>query len=226
DVGVGGGGGLCRHGRGGGTGGFHNDPAQPAVWGRAGKLDVRPAGVDADGADDLHRGVAHELVFLVGQRLRGGDRDGVAGVHAHRVEVLDRTHDDDVVLAVAHHLELELLPARDGLLDEDLADRRRAEPPDDVGPELLLRLREVAAGAAERAGGTQDGGQPDLGPYALGLLERVGDATPWQVEADAADRVLEEIAVLGPLDGVDLRADQLDAEAGQHPRLREVERAS
>ena len=34
---------------------------------------------------------------LVGQRLRRRDRDRVARVHAHRVEVLDRADDDDVV---------------------------------------------------------------------------------------------------------------------------------
>jgi len=38
----------------------------------------------------------------------GATVNRVAGVHAHRVEVLDRAHDDAVVLAVAHHFHLEL----------------------------------------------------------------------------------------------------------------------
>ena len=37
-------------------------------------------------------------------------------------------------------------------------------------------------------------------------------------------RLLEQVAVLGPLDGVDLGADQLDAEALEHARVGEVER--
>ena len=41
--------------------------------------------------------VAHPLVFLVGQRQRRRDRDAVAGVHAHRIDVLDRADDDEVV---------------------------------------------------------------------------------------------------------------------------------
>ena len=85
------------------------------------ELDVRAAGVDTDAADARERGVAHALVLHVGERLRGRDRDRVAGVHAHRVEVLDRADDDDVVGVVAHHLELVLLPAEHRLLDEDLA---------------------------------------------------------------------------------------------------------
>ncbi len=66
--------------------------------------------------------------------------------------------------------------------------------------------------------------QADLGPHALRLLERVRDAAARQVEADAADGVLEEVAVLGPLDRVDLGADQLDPEALEHAALGQVER--
>ena len=61
------------------------------------ELDVGAAGLDADLADDREGGVAHQLVFLVGQGLGGRHRDRVAGVHAHRVEVLDRADDDHVV---------------------------------------------------------------------------------------------------------------------------------
>jgi hypothetical protein len=43
------------------------------------------------------RGVAHALIFLVGQRLRRRHGDRIAGVDAHRVEVLDRADDDAVV---------------------------------------------------------------------------------------------------------------------------------
>ena len=56
-------------------------------------------------------GVAELLVGLVRERHLRRDRHRVAGVDAHRVEVLDRADDDDVVGAVADHLELELVPA-------------------------------------------------------------------------------------------------------------------
>ena len=46
----------------------------------------------------------------------------------------------------------------------------------------------------------------------------------------ALDRLLEELAVLGAVDRVEPRADQLDAELGEDPRLlelaREVERGA
>src|SRR2546425_8207068 len=44
-------------------------------------------------ADDRDRGVAHTLVFAVGERHRRRHGDRVAGVHTHGIEVLDRADD-------------------------------------------------------------------------------------------------------------------------------------
>ncbi len=52
--------------------------------------------------------------------LRGRDGDGVAGVHAHGVHVLDGADDDHVVGQVAHDLQLKLLPAQQAALDQHL----------------------------------------------------------------------------------------------------------
>ena len=104
--------GLRGQRRAAGNAGVHLDDDHPAVVGIDAELDVRTARVHADLADDLERGVAHELVFLVRQRLGRRDRDAVSGMDAHGVEVLDGADDDHVVLRVAHHLELVLLPAR------------------------------------------------------------------------------------------------------------------
>ncbi len=93
------------------------------------ELHVGAAGLHADGADHRDRLVAQRLVLLVGQRLLRGDAHAVAGVHAHRVEVLDRAHDHHVVGVVAHHLELELAPAQHRLLEQHLADRRGGQAP-------------------------------------------------------------------------------------------------
>ena len=137
----------------------HLDHAHVAGLAAARELDVRAAGVDADRADDRGRGVAQLLVRLVRQRHLRRDGDRVAGVDAHRVEVLDRADDDDVVEPVAHDLELELVPAAHRLLDEHLADRRLREAALDLAAQLLLGVREAAAVAAEREGGPHDGGR-------------------------------------------------------------------
>ena len=69
---------------------------------------------------------------------------------AHRVDVLDRADDHHVVVAVAHDLELELVPAAHRLLDEHLADRALRDSELDLAVQLLRRLDEAAAVAAER----------------------------------------------------------------------------
>jgi len=89
-----------------------------------GELDVRAACVDADRAHDGDGGVAELLVRLVRECHLGRHRDRVAGVDAHRVEVLDRADDHDVVRAVADYLELELVPRLQGVFDEDLSNGR------------------------------------------------------------------------------------------------------
>ena len=192
----------------------HLDDDQLAVLAVQGELDVRAAGLDADRADHGRRGVAQHLVLAVAQRLRGCDGGRVAGVDAHRVDVLDRADDDHVVDAVADHLELELAPAGDRLLEQDLRDRALAQSALDRMLELLRRGGEAAAVAAERERGPDDDGQVQRagGERGARLLHPGRDHARRHAQADGGHRRGEELAVLRPPDGVVRRTDQLDAE--------------
>jgi hypothetical protein len=130
------------------------------VFGIDGELDVRAARFHADGADDREAGVAHDLVFLVGQRLDGGDGDGVAGMHAHGIEILDGTDDHTVVGLVPHDLHLEFLPAQQRFLDEDLPHGRQFQTAPGQFLELLAIVRRSAAGPAQGEAGSDDEGKP------------------------------------------------------------------
>ena len=169
---------------------------------------------------------AQLLVRLVGQRHLRRDGHRVAGVHAHRVEVLDRADDHDVVGVVADDLQLELVPAAHRFLDEHLRDRRLREAALDLPLQLLVRLGEAAAVAAERERRPHDCGQRDADE----VVDRRDDPRRRHLQAARLDRLLEELAVLGALDRVDVRADQLDAELLEHSGLvqlaREVERGA
>ncbi len=101
----------------------HLDDDHAAIFRVDTELDVGATGLDTDLAQYRHGGVAHDLVFLVGQGLGRRDRDGVTGVDAHGVEVLDGADDDAVVVAIAHHLHLVLFPADQRLVDEQLFGR-------------------------------------------------------------------------------------------------------
>ena len=137
---------------------------------------------------------------------------------AHRIEVLDRADDHDVVDVVADDLELELVPAAHRLLDQHLRDRALAQADLDLGAELLARRREAAAVAAERERGPHDRGQGDR----VDVLEIRQHTRRRHAEPAALDRLLEQQPVLGALDHVEARADQLDPELVEDAGLRKL----
>jgi hypothetical protein len=147
------------------------------------ELDVAPAGVDADAADDVDADVPHVLVLAVGQRQCGGDGDRVTRVHAHRVDVLDRADDDRVVRVVAHELELVLLPAQDRLLEQDLGRRARLQPVADEADEVCFGVREARAQAAHGERRADDERVPEVLRELLRLLQGVRDVAAGDVGA-------------------------------------------
>ncbi len=143
---------------------------------------------------------------------------------AHRVEVLDRADDDDVVVPVAHDLELELVPAAHRLLDEHLADRAFADPALDLPVKLVLGEREAPAVPAEREGRPDD----RRSHQTLDVVEPRDRPRPGHAQTRPLDAVLEELPVFGAIDDVERRSDQLDAQlvedAGMGKLAGEVER--
>ena len=177
------------------------------------ELDVTAAGVHAHGADDGNADVAQTLHLAVGEGQRRSDRDRVTRVHADRVDVLDRTHDDDVVRLVAHELELVFLPAEDRLLEENLGRDRGGQALAGDALEVFGGVSKTGAEATHREGGANDEGVSELGGSRVALLHRVGDEGTCDLGTGALDDLLELLAVLTGADRVDRRADQLDVES-------------
>ena len=67
-------------------------------------------------AHDADRKLTKEIVVLVRQSLGRSDHDTLAGMDSERVEVLHVADGDTVVVTVAHHLILYLLPSLQALL--------------------------------------------------------------------------------------------------------------
>ena len=148
----------------------------------------------------------------------------VAGVHAHRVDVLDRADDDAVVRRVAHHLHLEFFPAEHAFLDQHLVHRRGVEAAlDDLG-ELLPVVADAAAHAAQRERRPHDRRQADVLQRGQRLLAVVGQHGFGRLETDARHRLAEELPVLGLGDRWASGADHLDAELVEHALLLERQR--
>ena len=102
---------------------IHFDDDDAASLGVDGELDVAAARVNAHTTDDGDTDVTQLLVFTVGQREGWRHSDGIAGVHANRIDILDRADDHHVVFPVAHQFELEFLPAFDAFFEQHLVGR-------------------------------------------------------------------------------------------------------
>ncbi len=192
------------------------------------ELDVRAPSLNPDRTDNRERLVTKLLIEAVGQRLLRGDRDAVAGVDAHRVDVLDRADDHAVVVVIAHDLELELAPADHRLVEQDLRDRRRLQAAAHDPAKLLRRAGDPAAAAAERVRRADDDRQADVDHRVVGLLRRRRDRRARHLQAGPLHRDAKLVAVLGAADRRVVRADELHAELLQRAvlvqRLGEVQR--
>ncbi len=189
------------------------------------ELNVRTARLHADLPQDGDRSVAHDLELAVRQRQRRRDRDAVARVNAHRIDVLDGADDDAVVLRVADNLHLILFPAEHRFLDQDLAGRRSFEPALGDVQVFFAVVRDAAAGSAKREGRPDDRGQLHIIEGGLHLRKIVGEHGARRGQPDFPHRLAEEQAILGLVDGLGLRPDHLHLEAVERPVARQPERS-
>ena len=175
------------------------------------ELDIAASGIDSDRADDLDADVAHVLELAIGQGHRGSHRDRVTGVDPHRVEVLDRAHDDDIVAVIAHELEFVLLPAEDGLLEEHLGGRARLQARAGDSVQVGFVIGHPGAGASHGERGPDDDRVAEILDCGQAVIERVAYRRSCALCPDVGNDPLEDLTVLAALDGVDVGTDQLDA---------------
>ncbi len=218
-------GGLGGQRRGAGHPGVHfNHHHAPGVRVDA-ELHVGTTGLNSDLAQHRQRGVAHDLILLVGQGLGRGHGNGVPGVHAHGVEVLNGADDDAVVVLVPNDLHLVLLPADQGFVDQQLVGGREVQPALADLLKLILVVGNATAGAAHGEGRPDDAREADLLGHFPGLLHGVGDGRARAFQADLLHGLVEPVAVLGLVDGVGVGADHFHPMLGQHAMTLQVQRA-
>ena len=197
-------------GESGGTGGagvdLDNDDA--AALGIVGKLHVGAAD-HADLLHDLIRLPLQLLLHVLADGEHRGGAEGIAGVHTEGIDILDEADGDHVILRVAHDLELKLLPAEDGFLDQNLADEAGLQTARADGAQLVHIIDKAAACAAHRVGGTQHHGISQLFRDGEGVVDGIGHFAAGHLDPQLVHGVLELDAVLAALDGIDIDADHL-----------------
>src|SRR5262249_36631637 len=156
------------------------------------------------------RRVTKDLVLLVRKRHCGCHRDRIPRVDAHGVDVLDGTHHDEVVATIAHDLELELLPAENALLDEDLGRRRLRQSPSDLRFELGLVPGNATARSAQGERGPKDRGKAGALNDGPRLRYGVSDPGTGTCQTDLLHGLFEEGAIFRLRNRVGAGAEYLD----------------
>ena len=202
-------GGLGGQRRGARHPGIHLDHHHAPIGRVDAELDVGATGLDTHLAQHRQRGVAHDLPFLVRERLGRRHGNGITGVHAHRIHVLDAAHDDAVVVLVPDNLGLVLFPADERLVDQQLIRGRQRQATLTDLVELFPVVGDAAAGATHGEGGPDDAGQTDVVQHLVGFFHAVRHGRARCLQADVVDRLVEAVAVLGLVDGVRVGTDHL-----------------
>ena len=134
---------------------------------------------------------------------------------AHGVQVLHITDGDHVALVVAHDLVLDLFPAGDALFHQDLMDGGKAQAVGADLDELFAGLADAAAGAAHGEGRAHDDRVADAVGAGQRVLQSLHDLGRDDGLVQLFHRLLEQLAVLGAVDGLRLAGQQADAGAVQ-----------
>ena len=189
---------------------IHLDDHELTILGVDCHLYIRTTALDTDLADDVDRSVTEALILLVSQGLSRSNRDGIAGVHAHRIEVLDGAHDHDIISQIAHHLKLILLPAEKRLLNEYLSRGGGVQAAGHDVFEFLHVVSDATTGATEgeRWADDQRKGADVVGDL-NGFIPGVGSSRRGRLQADLFHGLLEELTVLSLVDRIELGTDQL-----------------
>jgi hypothetical protein len=173
-------------------------------------LDIALAN-DTQVTDDLDGSGTEHVVLLIRQSLGGSDNDTVTSVDTQRVKVLHVAHGDTVVISVANDLVLDLLPALEGLLDENLGSQRQGARRQIT--ELVGVGSETRAETTKSIGGADNDGVTDL----LGGLQSIIDGTDGNGlsngDVDLVESLGEQVTVLTSLQSLDGSAENLDAVA-------------
>ena len=172
-----------------------------------GILNVAAAG-DVQLADDIQGGCTQHLVLLVAQGLGRSYNDAVAGVYAYRVDIFHVTYGDAVAGAVPHNLILDLFPACNAALHQNLAHTGK---PETVGQNLLQLTLVVGDSAAAATQGVSRTKNHRVSNFicerntCLYVLYHLGSRHRL---ADFLHGALELQTVLGLLDGLGSSSDE------------------
>ena len=146
-------------------------------------------------------------VFRNGQHRCG--TEGITGMYAHRIHVLDEADRDHLTFLITYHFQFQLFPAGYTLFYQYLSYRRCLQTTCTHGLQLFFVIYQTAAGTTHGICRTQYHRITQLICDLQCLIHTVGNLTACHADAEAFHGLLKFHAVLTTLNGIYLYTDHL-----------------
>ena len=140
-------------------------------------------------------------------------------MHPQRIEIFDRADDDDVVVGVAHHLQLVFLPTKDRFLDQHFRNGRQLQAAANHVVEFAPIVRHRRAAPSHGETRSQHAGQANHLEHFVGFGQIVHRPPAANLQPDLHHRLFEFFAILGLANDVGPGTDHLYPVFGQHAVL-------
>ena len=141
----------------------------------------------------------------------GSRTEGVTGMYAHGIDVLDEADCDHLSLCITDNFKLKLFPAHDGLFYKYLAYQGRLDTALTYELQLFCVVNKSAAGTAHGVCRTEYYGVAELVCYRKCLIYRVSYFASCHLDTELVHRVLKFYSILASFDGIKLYAYNLYA---------------
>ena len=146
-------------------------------------------------------------------------------MHAHRVDILNRTHDDAIIRLVADNFHFVFFPAENAFLDQHLICRRRIDAALDNLDEFRLVVRDAAASSAHREGRPDNRRQADISERLERLRQGFDLVRTRRIKPDLCHGIAEQFTVFRLVDRFGCGPDHLDIVFFEYTHFLERERA-
>ncbi len=130
------------------------------------------------------------------------DHDALTGMDTHGVDVFHIAYHDAGIIGITHHFVLELFPAQYALLNKHLIDTAALQAQFGDRDEFFLCPGNPTAGPAQCICRPDDQGQAQFIDQCNCIIDSVHGFAARYGFADALHGLLEQVPVLGILDGL------------------------
>ena len=141
-------------------------------------------------------------------------------MHAHGVDVLDKTDRYHLIFGIPHDLQFQLLPAQHGLFNQYLADKTGRKTATGHGAQFFHVIDEASPRTAHRISGADHHRVPQLRGYLLCSFNTFGNFAVGHLYTEFGHCLLEGQPVFTANNSVDLDPDDSNVVFLQNPGLR------